>query len=1126
MPYGQTQEKATPRRATRGDVGQLAALFQAVYVNSSHPFQSAADIEAFLADERNFEIVIEIDQKIVAGAAMTYAAWNDAYEFGRAITHPDFQRQGLAGLVMQQVVQEVCQRTLGSVFFGFPRVRRVADLSATLEPPFIAVGHDDGRNVVNGQREVHLIVYAVPGHARFLHVAPPVPHILHAPFLREHVFRPLGLAMTPGEYPPECFVGPPCRRQHTHDGFVFDYEASAPNRAVEIVGHLTPTVPATDVCAQLNGLLQELPNAEHVTVTVLADKVDLIRQLCGAGFQITAYLPAWYAREHGRFDCIQLVRASGIHQPRVQGFDATLATLRVELPRLFGASDTPVPLHRATTAPASSAGRQRSTGAKKPHPELPQQPPDALSWRPVVFRWRHDHERQTCMEVIRREPGLRICDTLLCQLQDLLRSRHPEWSLPPAELDRCVDAHLNGASREEYGAWVHYPWSGRLVHLLDREEFIELRTDRNRYKITPQEQAVLASKRVGVVGLSVGQSIALTLVLERACGEIRLADFDAVDLSNLNRIRTGVHNLGVPKVIVTAREIAEIDPYVSVTIFAEGLTPENLQRYFSAGGGLDAVVEECDSLDIKVLVRHAARRHRIPVVMATSDRGMLDIERFDLEPERPLFHGLAGDLEPVSLRGLTSEQKLPIVLRISGTETLSTRLRASMVEIGQTLSTWPQLGSAVTLGGGAAAEAVRRILLRDDAPSGRYFLDVEGMIRSALPAVEVLPPAAPGAIRVQPPRLQAPCGAITLDRALLGSLVERACLAPSGGNTQPWLWLSQGASLHLFLDANRSSGLIDVAFGGSYAALGAAAENLRLAAHQEGLEMCLQTFPCSDDARHAATFTFFAVPGHGVEEHWRDDLSLQMARRHTNRQLGNQQPVAGATLAALTAAVRSIPGADVQWLTGAAQLERIGRLVGMADRLRLLHPQLHRELFHELRWTRADVESSRDGIDVETLHLSPSDYAGLCLCRHWPTLDLIRQWHLGRKFEILSQQAIQSASAVGLLTMPEARALDYFNGGRALQRMWLTATEHALAVHPMTTLPYFFARVLRANGAGLDGETTTRLRELRPAYAQLFHLPPPCAEVLLFRLSGAEATARRALRRPIDQVLQFWLPEG
>ncbi len=33
-------------------------------------------------------------------------------------------------------------------------------------------------------------------------------------------------------------------------------------------------------------------------------------------------------------------------------------------------------------------------------------------------------------------------------------------------------------------------------------------------------------------------------------------NFDTLELSNLNRIRTGVHNMGIPKVVITAREIA------------------------------------------------------------------------------------------------------------------------------------------------------------------------------------------------------------------------------------------------------------------------------------------------------------------------------------------------------------------------------------------------------------------------------------------------------------------------------------------------------------------------------------------------------------------------------------------
>jgi len=51
--------------------------------------------------------------------------------------------------------------------------------------------------------------------------------------------------------------------------------------------------------------------------------------------------------------------------------------------------------------------------------------------------------------------------------------------------------------------------------------------------------------------------------------ELRLADFDTAELSNLNRIRTGSHNLGLNKTVIAAREIVEIDPFIKVKIFIE-----------------------------------------------------------------------------------------------------------------------------------------------------------------------------------------------------------------------------------------------------------------------------------------------------------------------------------------------------------------------------------------------------------------------------------------------------------------------------------------------------------------------------------------------------------------------------
>ena len=67
---------------------------------------------------------------------------------------------------------------------------------------------------------------------------------------------------------------------------------------------------------------------------------------------------------------------------------------------------------------------------------------------------------------------------------------------------------------------------------------------------------------------------------------------------------------------------------------------------------------------MKVLVREAARALRLPVLMATSDRGLVDVERFDLEPSRPILHGLLGDLDSARLCRLDHQDKVPHVLRI------------------------------------------------------------------------------------------------------------------------------------------------------------------------------------------------------------------------------------------------------------------------------------------------------------------------------------------------------------------------------------------------------------------------------------------------------------------------------
>lgn len=350
------------------------------------------------------------------------------------------------------------------------------------------------------------------------------------------------------------------------------------------------------------------------------------------------------------------------------------------------------------------------------------------SYQPQLFRLNENNEYVKLKELLGSGLIASVYDRIEDQLKELMKGRNASSSLTEEDYSRLIAEHLAGRSLEEYGVWVYYPWAQRLVHVLDEAEYTEVRTNRNKYKITHEEQEQLSQKKIGVIGLSVGQSIALTLAMERGFGELRLADFDVLELGNMNRIRSGVHNLGVPKVIMAAREIAEIDPYLNVTIYPEGITEENIDSFYTKGGKLDILVEECDSLDIKILARHKAREMKIPVVMDTSDRGMIDVERFDLEPDRPLLHGLVGDINPTEVKDLTNEQKIPYVMKMVDIDNISQRLRYSMGEVRKTITTWPQLASGVVMGGAVAADVCRRILLDQYHESGRYYIDPEEQI--------------------------------------------------------------------------------------------------------------------------------------------------------------------------------------------------------------------------------------------------------------------------------------------------------------------------------------------------------------------------------------------------------------
>ena len=354
---------------------------------------------------------------------------------------------------------------------------------------------------------------------------------------------------------------------------------------------------------------------------------------------------------------------------------------------------------------------------------------DNFVYLPKIFNLNHSDDKKAFTSLIQEKKVSSINDNVLGQIKELIKINNPSLTIGEFEFSKLIDEHLNGVDIQDYGVWVYYPWNNSLVHILNRNEFIKVRTNRNQYKITEEEQKILGKKKIGIAGLSVGNSIAITMATERICGEIRLADFDTIELSNLNRVKTSLKNLGIKKVIVSAREIAEIDPFIVVKIYKEGINKNNIYDFFTEDGNLDIVVEVCDSIDIKLEIRYVAKSLRTCVIMDTNDRGMIDIERFDIEPSREILHGLLGDFK-INKNNISKEDKAHLINKILDIKNISKKLRSSMNEIGKSICAWPQLASSTTLGGAVTTDIARRIMLNTHTKSGRFYIDLDELLPS------------------------------------------------------------------------------------------------------------------------------------------------------------------------------------------------------------------------------------------------------------------------------------------------------------------------------------------------------------------------------------------------------------
>ena len=128
---------------------------------------------------------------------------------------------------------------------------------------------------------------------------------------------------------------------------------------------------------------------------------------------------------------------------------------------------------------------------------------------------------------------------------------------------------------------------------------------------------------------------------------------------------------------------------------------------------------------MKFELRLKAKTKKIPVLMATDigDGGLIDIERYDVDKNLKPFHGLLGNLTLADVQSIPPSQMIKWVAKIIGADNLSPKTQDSLLSIGKSIYSWPQLGTAAACSGAILAYASRAILTKLPIKSGRYHIE-------------------------------------------------------------------------------------------------------------------------------------------------------------------------------------------------------------------------------------------------------------------------------------------------------------------------------------------------------------------------------------------------------------------
>lgn len=355
-----------------------------------------------------------------------------------------------------------------------------------------------------------------------------------------------------------------------------------------------------------------------------------------------------------------------------------------------------------------------------------------------------------------------------------------------------------------------------------------------------------------------------------------------------------------------------------------------------------------------------------------------------------------------------------------------------------------------------------------------------------------------------------------MNRKILLRILDRARWAPSGDNTQPWRFQTvndERVIVHAY--DTRDDVLYDFDGHASHMAHGALLETMRLAASAEGMSMTVETRTDSEWRQVEYDIRFEASPRNET-----DPLHTFIEKRTVQRRPMATKPLSGLQREALQRAAGD--NFVIQFFETQPQKQAIAALLWSSAYIRLTCPEafpVHQSVIEwGARFSKDRIPEQAVGVDPVTARLMK------WVMQSWGRVDFFNRYLMGTIVPRIQLDYFPALfCAAHFLIKPKATPSslqDWNDAGRALQRVWLTATQLGLHLQPEMTPLIFRWYAREGHRFSSQEELGLRAEVLAQDFERIVSADKSDAFGFFARIGYSSTPASRSLRIDLDELLQ------